>query len=103
MLVLGQWINLKTDPIYFLVMLPALFLSIKMIQERWPHLSVWINGGVLLALFLFPWWIFTDLTIYGSQVVESPLLFFVSPAIFVILLYWVRWWTINPIKHTLKN
>ncbi len=30
-LVLGQWINIKTDPIYFLVMLPALFLSLKMI------------------------------------------------------------------------
>ncbi len=102
-LVLGQWINIKTDPIYFLVMLPALFLSLKMIQERWPSFGLWINLGLLLILFVLPWWIFTDLTLYGRQVVESPLLFFVSPAIFIILLYWVRWWTKNPIKHTLDN
>jgi hypothetical protein len=100
-LVLGQWINIKTDPSWFLVMLPALFLSLKMIQERWPGIGLWINLGILLVLFVIPWWIFTDLTIYGSQVVESPLLFFVSPSIFIILLYWVRWWTKNPIKHTL--
>lgn len=102
-LVLGQWVNIQTDPRYFLVMLPALFLSLKMIQDRWPGIGVWVNLGLLLVLFILPWWIFTDLTMYGSQVVESPLLFFVSPAILVILLYWVRWWTKNPIKHTLKN
>ncbi len=102
-LVLGQWTNIKTDPAYFLVMLPALFLSLKMIQERWPGIGMWINLSLLLGLFVIPWWIFTDLTMYGNQVVESPLLFLVSPAIILSLLYWVRWWTKNPIKHTLQN
>ncbi|PKO18469.1 MAG: hypothetical protein CVU39_03250 [Chloroflexi bacterium HGW-Chloroflexi-10] len=100
-LVLGQWLNVQTDPGNYIMMLPAIILVLGLVAERWSN-----RGTVMVIIFLFvflifPWFVFLRTVVYTYQPVQSPIMFFPVPVIILVLLYWVRWWAKNPIKHVL--
>jgi cell division protein FtsW (lipid II flippase) len=102
-LVLGQWVNIQTDPGNFIIMFPAIILVFRMVEDRWKNIGQWILIGYLSLLFFVPWLIFVRTIDFGYQPVQSPVLFFPVPIMIIVGLYWVRWWVENPVKNILNS
>lgn len=102
-LVLGQWLNVQTDPGNFVVMLPAAFVIFRLIEERWKNKGNLINLVMLLLFFFVPWLFFLRTLSIEYQPIQSPLMFFPIPILLALGLYWVRWWAKNPVKHIISN
>lgn len=102
-LVLGQWVNIQTDPGNFIIMFPAIIIILRMIDKRWDKKSVWINISYLLILFFVPWLIFIRTIDFGYQPIQNPIMFFPVPLMLIIGLYWVRWWVKNPVTNILSS
>jgi hypothetical protein len=102
-LVLGQWINIQTDPGNFVIMFPAIILIFRMIENRWNKKGQWLILFYLLLLFFIPWLIFIRTIDFGYQPIQNPIMFFPVPFILVIGLYWVRWWVKNPVTNILNS
>lgn len=102
-LVLGQWLNVQTDPGNFIVMLPAMFVVFRLVEDRWPRYGSFVNFLILGLLFVVPWLVFALTLSMEYQPIQSPLMFFPVPVILIFVLYWVRWWAKNPVKHVLVN
>jgi len=95
-LVVSQWIGIQTDPGNFIVLFPALMLVLALLDERWKTAG-WVMILVfLLLLFVGIWALFLNTVEYGSQPVQSPVLFIPLPAFLLLMLYWVRWWAVEP-------
>lgn len=95
-LVISQWIGIQTDPGNFIVLFPALALVLVLFIERWNTGGRVVNVILLLILFAGIWWIFLNTVAYGSQPVQSPIMFIPLPAFLLLTLYWVRWWAVEP-------
>ena len=102
-LVLGQWVNIQTDPGNFVIMFPAIILIFRMVEDRWKNLGQWILVGYLSLLFFLPWLLFIRTIDFGYQPVQSPIMFFPVPIMIIFGLYWVRWWVENPVKNILNS
>jgi len=102
-LVLGQWVNIQTDPGNFVIMFPAIILIFRMVEDRWRNLGQWILIGYLSLLFFVPWILFVRTIDFGYQPVQSPIMFFPVPIMIILGLYWVRWWVENPVKNILNS
>ena len=94
-LVISQWIGIQTDPGNFIILLPALVLSLSLLESRWRWGKVF-TYVILLGLFFGLWILFIQTAIPGSQVQQSPIMFLPLPAVLLALLYWVRWWVFRP-------
>jgi len=95
-LVLSQWIGIQTDPGNFIILYPAILLVFAVLSERWRAVGSFINVLCVVALFAGIWAIFLNTVEQGLQPVQSPVMFFPLPAFLLIMLYWVRWWAIEP-------
>ncbi|PKN83738.1 MAG: hypothetical protein CVU46_16210 [Chloroflexi bacterium HGW-Chloroflexi-8] len=98
-LVLGQWLNIQTDPGNFIIMLPAIFVAFRLNDDRWSNNGTLINFVILGLLFVIPWVVFIYTVSRDYQPIQSPIMFFPVPILLFIFLYWVRWWAKNPTKH----
>lgn len=102
-LVLGQWLNIQTDPGNFLIMFPAIILIFRMIEDRWKNSGQWVLLLFLGILFFVPWIIFIRTIDFGYQPLQNPIMFFPIPLILTIGLFWVRWWVKNPITDIINS
>jgi hypothetical protein len=102
-LVLGQWLNIQTDPGNFIIMLPALFVIFRLIDDRWSNYGTLINFLILGAVLVIPWLVFILTIREDYQPIQSPIMFFPVPILLFMALYWVRWWAKNPVKHVLAE
>ena len=102
-LILGQWLNIQTDPGNFIIMLPGLIVVFRLVEDRWPNYGSLINFIILGVLFVVPWGIFLFTLSNEYQPIQSPIMFFPVPVLLLLELYWVRWWAKNPVKHVLIN
>lgn len=102
-LVLGQWINIQTDPGNFLIMFPACIIIFRMLDDRWRKNGLWIIMGYLLVVFFVPWLFFIKTLDFGYQPVQSPIMFFPTPVLLLVGLYWVRWWVKNPAINIINS
>jgi hypothetical protein len=94
-LVVSQWIGIQTDPGNFIILFPALVLSLSLLESRW-RLGKLFTGLILLFLFVFLWVLFLQTGTPGAQFQQSPVMFIPLPAVLLVLLYWVRWWVFRP-------
>jgi len=94
-LVISQWIGIQTDPGNFIILMPALVLSLALLESRWRWGKVF-TYLVMLFLFLGLWWLFIQTAIPGDQLQQGPIMFLPLPAVLLALLYWVRWWVFRP-------
>jgi hypothetical protein len=97
-LVLGQWTGIQTDPGNFIVLFPALILVLALLDERWKTGGRVMIVIILLALLVGIWAIFLNTVEYTTQPVQSSVMFLPLPAVLLLLLYWVRWWAVEPPK-----
>jgi hypothetical protein len=102
-LVMGQWLNIQTDPGNFLVMFPAIILIFRIIEDRWRNSGQWIILLLLGILFFIPWIIFVRTIDFGYQPLQNPIMFFPVPLILIIGLFWVRWWVKNPVTDIINS
>ncbi len=102
-LVLGQWLNIQTDPGNFLIMFPAIILIFRIIEDRWRNSGQWIILLFLGILFFVPWIIFIRTIDFGYQPLQNPIMFFPVPLILIIGLFWVRWWVKNPVTDIINS
>ncbi|MBW6472747.1 MAG: DUF2029 domain-containing protein [Anaerolineaceae bacterium] len=102
-LVMGQWLNIQTDPGNFLIMFPAIILIFRIIEDRWKNSGQWIILLFLGILFFIPWIIFARTIDFGYQPLQNPIMFFPVPLILIIGLFWVRWWVKNPVTDIINS
>ncbi|PKO05578.1 MAG: hypothetical protein CVU41_10925 [Chloroflexi bacterium HGW-Chloroflexi-3] len=102
-LVMGQWLNIQTDPGNFLIMFPAVIFIIRIIEDRWRNSGQWATLIFLGILFFVPWIIFVRTIDFGYQPLQNPIMFFPVPLILTIGLYWVRWWVKNPVTDIINS
>lgn len=102
-LVLGQWMNIQTDPGNFLIMFPAIIVIFKLIEDRWKNTGQWIMLIYLAILFFIPWIIFLRTIDFGYQPLQNPIMFFPVPLFLLLGLYWVRWWVKNPVTDIINS
>lgn len=102
-LILGQWINIQTDPGNFIIMFPAVVLILRMVENRWKSYGHWIILSFLSILFFFPWLLFLRTIDFGYQPLQNPIMFFPVPLILLSGLYWVRWWVNNPVTEIVNS
>jgi hypothetical protein len=95
-LVVGQWTGMMTDPGNFIVLFPALALALGLLDERWKTGGRVMIVVTLLALFVGIWAIFLNTVTYAEQPIQSPVMFLPLPAFLLLMLYWVRWWAVQP-------
>ncbi len=95
-LVASLWIGLQTDPGNFIVAFPAILLVFSVWIERWRVVGIGAVFLSMILLFVGLWAIFLNSVEYVYQPVQSPIMFLPLPLVLLILLYWVRWWAINP-------
>jgi hypothetical protein len=102
-LIFGQMVNIQTDPGNFIIMFPAIFISFKIIENRWKNLGQWVNISFLAILFFIPWLIFVNTIEFSYQPIQNPIMFFPVPLFLVVIMYWVRWWVKNPVTELLNS
>jgi hypothetical protein len=94
-LVISQWIGIQTDPGNFIILMPALVLSLSLLESRWRWGKVF-TYLIMLGLLFGLWVLFIQTAIPGTQLQQSPIMFLPLPAVLIALLYWVRWWVFRP-------
>lgn len=102
-LAMGQYLNIQTDPGNFLIMLPAIILILRIIEDRWRYSGQWIILLFLSILFFVPWIIFVRTIDFGYQPLQNPIMFFPVPLMLIIGLFWVRWWVKNPVTDIINS
>ncbi len=97
-LVISPWIGIQTDPGNLIVLFLPLVVVFALLAERSPRGLAVILPVVLLVLMIGLWVIFLNTIEYNGQPQQSSILFFPLPTVLLILLYWVRYWAVKPLK-----
>jgi hypothetical protein len=85
----SSWLGVNNKTELFIFFVPILLLFISLLHDRWKgkgKIMYWIVPAFLLVLNWF------------SFSVDSPvliLMYGLYPFVFLILLYWIRWWALS--------
>lgn len=97
-LVLAQWVGIPTKPGNFVLLLPGMLFSLTILWSRWKERARFAIFAIEGVLLIGGWILYTLLpreTLY-------TVLFFVFPPVIVVLLYWIKWWTLKPAETNLE-
>lgn len=83
-------IGLPVAPLSLVLALPALLYSISIMEQRWGRFGRWSVATLLLVILLGLW------AAWRADVGSVFTLIF--PLLLILLLYWVRWWAIRPVR-----
>lgn len=91
-LALGTWSGLKTSPLNYVILYPALIMGLELLYERWKTRAIGFILAILALLFLGNWAIFLLTMSKDFQPGVSSFLFLPLPITTIVLLYWSKWW-----------
>jgi len=91
-LALGTWSGIKTSPLNYVILYPALIMGLELLFDRWKSRANSIILAILALLFLGNWTIFLATMSASFQTGISSFLFLPLPVATVALLYWSKWW-----------
>lgn len=91
-LVLGTWSGIKTSPLDYVILYPALIMGLELLFERWKARSTGLILVILSMLFIGNWSIFLLTMSANFQTGVSSFLFIPLPITAIVLLYWSKWW-----------
>lgn len=89
---LGTWSGIKTSPLNYVVLYPALIMGLELLYERWKTRAIGFILAILTLLFLGNWTIFLSTMSADFKPGVSSFLFLPLPITTVVLLYWSKWW-----------
>ena len=79
------------------VLFLPLILFLTILGERWSHGSHWgIQGFAVPILLIGTWLVSLELFTRTSSAFTNNLLVLLLPAVLMIGLYWMRWWSVRP-------
>jgi hypothetical protein len=99
-LVVTNLVAYRTATPHYVALIAPLFLVNKITEERWPRIGKWINGLIYLFLFAGYWAIFLA-TVRGTD--EQPVMYLVVPFFLLVLMWWIRWWLVRPMRSLLED
>lgn len=91
-LALGTWSGLKTSPLNYVILYPALIMGLELLYERWKTRAIGFILAILAVLFIGNWAIFLLTMSADFQPGVSSFLFLPLPITTIVLLYWSKWW-----------
>lgn len=91
-LVVTNLIAFRTATTNYVVLLPALCLVFRVLDERWGVGGKVLTGLSMLGVTLGSWVLFLT-TVSGNE--ESPWMYLPLPLLLLLALWWVRWWVIR--------
>jgi len=94
-LVISQWIGIATDPGNFVILFLPFSLVLARLSERWESRKDKLLLVIFAVVFLGLWIIFLLTLSQTYQPMQNPIMFIPFPAIVLVGLYWIRWWTIR--------
>lgn len=94
-LAVSQWIGISTDPGNFILLYPGMFFCFAMIDTRWKGKSKLFSGSLLAVLLVGLWAMFLLTAHRSYTLIQSSYMFLPMPFICILLLYWVRWWSVK--------
>lgn len=89
---LGTWSGIKTSPLNYVILYPALIMGLELLFERWKSRATGLILAILSVLFIGNWVIFLLTMSANFQTGVSSFLFLPLPITTIILLYWSKWW-----------
>lgn len=89
---IGTWSGIKTSPLNYVILYPALIVGLELLYERWKNRATGLILVILSILFLANWAIFLLTMSANFQTGVSSFLFLPLPITTIILLYWSKWW-----------
>jgi hypothetical protein len=89
---LGTWSGIKTSPLNYVVLYPALIMGLELLYERWKTRAIGIVLAILSLLFFGNWAIFLLTMSADFHPGVSSFLFLPLPITTIVLLYWSKWW-----------
>ena len=97
-LVASQWIGIQTDPGNFIVLFLPMVLTWAVFEEHWGRRGRPVIWLVMVITFAGLWALFLRTVNYAEQPLQNPIMFFPLPLFLLVVLYWVRWWAIRPVR-----
>ena len=91
-LALGTWSGIKTSPLDYVILYPALIMGLELLFERWKARATGLILVILSMLFIGNWSIFLLTMSANFQTGVSSFLFIPLPNTAIVLLYWSKWW-----------
>lgn len=92
---ISQWIGISTDPGNFILLYPGFFFCLSMIDTRWKGKSKLFIGSLLGVLLIGLWALFLITAHRSYTLIQSSFMFLPMPMVNILLLYWVRWWSVK--------
>ncbi|MPM52755.1 hypothetical protein SDC9_99517 [bioreactor metagenome] len=92
---ISQWIGISTDPGNFILLYPGMFFCFAMIDARWKGKSKLFIGILLGVLLVGLWMLFLVTAHHSYTLIQSSYMFLPMPFVCLLLLYWVRWWSVK--------
>jgi len=92
-LCLVYFLNIQSQSAYLFLLLPAVFMILRFISERWKILGrifSWFLIGVLTSVY---WYVFLNRG--GWDLVEPSLILLLLPLMVIAGMNWIRWWAIQ--------
>jgi hypothetical protein len=89
---LGTWSGIKTSPMNYVILYPALIMGLELLYERWKTRANGIILAILALLFIGNWAIYLLTMSADFQPGVSSFLFLPIPITTIVLLYWSKWW-----------
>ncbi|MDD5468927.1 MAG: glycosyltransferase family 87 protein [Anaerolineales bacterium] len=94
-LVVTNLIAFRTATTHYLMMLPAFFMILKVVEERWGGVGKWVSWTFILLSAVGLWVLFLN-TVQGNT--EAAVMYLPFPFFCLIGLWWTRWWYMKPPK-----
>lgn len=94
-LVVTNLIAFRTATTHYLMMLPAFFMILMVVEARWRTAGKWASWLFNLLSAFGMWALFID-TVQGNT--ESAWMYLPWPIFCLIGLWWTRWWYMKPPK-----
>ncbi len=98
--VITNMVAIRTATTNYLMMVPILLLTFRLMEQRWKGAGSFVAVLVQLALVVGLWYLFIT-TVEGN--IESPWMYLPLPFLCLFALWWVRWWAMRPARLQLEE
>jgi hypothetical protein len=87
-----QFIGLPSAPGNYIILLPGLIFTLKLLNDRWKDRGDLLVVAVCIVLFVLGWVVFFVSKKTVLAYTEPLAFYFIFPIIEFTLLYWSKWW-----------
>jgi hypothetical protein len=87
----------------YIMLYPAAMLILATWDKRWGLLGRWLIFLFLVLTSIGIWLVLLNGVQRGVQPDLDPIIYFLTPTIILVGLYWVKWWAVNPDQLLLQK